>query len=265
MPPNTDDTPLWQSIYDSLAGSIARGELHPGDAIPSDRALARQWGASRDTVRRALDRLVSDGRLTEGRSGAGRPRRVREYKPLWWRLNDFETGARPDNQRSGLDAWQVQVEEQGRQARQEVIDVRMMPAPADVAGWLTSEDGGTLLGPDGLVARRVRRRLADDEPVQLATSYLPATIAAGTMFMDPGNQVVAGGILAHIGHPQVTLEDRVVPRQPTPEEARLLALPRGTAVAEHVRIGKGADGLPVRVMVTIAPGDRNVLVYRIVV
>jgi GntR family transcriptional regulator len=149
-------------------------------------------------------------------------------------------------------------------ARQEVLDVGMVPAPADVAEWLRS-DAGTLLGPDLLVARRRRLRLADDEPVQLATSYLPGSIAAGTMFMEPGNQVAPGGILAYIGYPQVRLEDRVIARQPTPEEARLLALPRGTAIAEHVRIGKGVDGVPVRVMVTIAPGDRNVLVYRIVV
>jgi hypothetical protein len=29
----------------------------------------------------------------------------------------------------------------------------------------------------------------------------------------------------------------------------------------HIRIGYGASGRPVRVMVTNAPGDRNVFVY----
>jgi DNA-binding GntR family transcriptional regulator len=56
-------------------------------------------------------------------------------------------------------------------------------------------------------------------------------------------------------------EDEITVRMPTPEETELLKLPPGTPVGEIVRIGYGKDDRPVRVMVTIAPGDRHLLVY----
>jgi hypothetical protein len=39
--------------------------------------------------------------------------------------------------------------------------------------------------------------------------------------------------------------------------------PTGTPVAEHIRAGLGKDGKPLRVMVTIAPGDLHTLVYEL--
>jgi DNA-binding GntR family transcriptional regulator len=48
---------------------------------------------------------------------------------------------------------------------------------------------------------------------------------------------------------------------PAEAEAGILELPPGTPVAEVTRTGYGQDGTPQRVMVTIAPGDRNTLVY----
>jgi GntR family transcriptional regulator len=50
---------------------------------------------------------------------------------------------------------------------------------------------------------------------------------------------------------------------PTKIEADRLRLSPGTAVAEITRTGYGDDGKPLRVMVTVAPGDRTLLVYEI--
>jgi len=50
---------------------------------------------------------------------------------------------------------------------------------------------------------------------------------------------------------------------PTPTEADQLELPMGTPVGQHVRIGIGTDDRPVRVMVTVFPGDRQVLAYEL--
>jgi hypothetical protein len=45
--------------------------------------------------------------------------------------------------------------------------------------------------------------------------------------------------------------------------ALALGLPTGTPVAEHMRTGLGKDRKPLRVMLTIAPGDRHALVYEL--
>jgi DNA-binding GntR family transcriptional regulator len=71
------------------------------------------------------------------------------------------------------------------------------------------------------------------------------------------------GLLASIGHPQARIVDEIQIRMPTKEESSRLGLPTGTPVAEHMRTGLGKDGKPLRVMVTIAPGDRHTLVYEL--
>ncbi|MGH3761697.1 UTRA domain-containing protein [Actinophytocola sp.] len=48
---------------------------------------------------------------------------------------------------------------------------------------------------------------------------------------------------------------------PTPTETARLRLPAGTPVAEVTRTGYAEDGSPLRVMITVVPGDRNILVY----
>ncbi|MGC8877633.1 MAG: FadR/GntR family transcriptional regulator [Anaerolineae bacterium] len=49
---------------------IIKGELHPGDRLPPERELARQFGVSRTVVREAVRSLVAKG-LLEVRPGSG--------------------------------------------------------------------------------------------------------------------------------------------------------------------------------------------------
>jgi DNA-binding GntR family transcriptional regulator len=55
--------------------------------------------------------------------------------------------------------------------------------------------------------------------------------------------------------------DEISIRMPTRAESEKLDLPTGTPVAEVIRTGYAEDGAPLRVMVTIAPGDRHKLIY----
>lgn len=50
---------------------------------------------------------------------------------------------------------------------------------------------------------------------------------------------------------------------PTPEETSRLGISTGTPVAEHIRTGYTAEDRPVRVMVSIVPGDMLVLQYTV--
>ncbi len=68
--------PRWQAIHDDLQGRIGRGELLPGDALPSDDDLARSWGVSRLTAHRALYEMARVGavRRTRGSGTVVAPR-----------------------------------------------------------------------------------------------------------------------------------------------------------------------------------------------
>ena len=62
--------PLYQQIRQLIVAALASGEWRPGDALPSEAALAERFGASPGTVRRALDELAAE-HLVERRQGSG--------------------------------------------------------------------------------------------------------------------------------------------------------------------------------------------------
>lgn len=51
----------YYAIYLQLKESIEQGEFKQGDLLPSENELMKQYGASRDTIRKALTLLVQNG------------------------------------------------------------------------------------------------------------------------------------------------------------------------------------------------------------
>jgi GntR family transcriptional regulator len=233
-------------IADDLRGQIRAGQLAPGAILPTTRELAAYYGVTQRTVSAGIDLLKVEG-LVIGEQG-GR-RRVRIDRPITWDLTKFERKQRRDS--ATMDDWSTAIKEAGREPTQ-IITVATEPADKAVAEWLQIQPGDE-------VVKRVRMRTVDGRPFQLSTSWFPASIALGTPLMEERDVSMPGGILHAIGHPQHHLRDEITVRMPIPEESEQLELPPGTPVAQHIRIGFGESG-PVRVMVTIAPGDRHVLV-----
>ena len=61
---------LSEEVSGDLQRRIARGELQPGDRLPTEKALGEAFGVSRAVVREAIARLKADG-LIETRQGSG--------------------------------------------------------------------------------------------------------------------------------------------------------------------------------------------------
>lgn len=57
-----------EDVFDQLLGEVIRGEMRPGDTLPSERRLAEVLGVSRPAVREALKRVTAAG-LVEIRQG----------------------------------------------------------------------------------------------------------------------------------------------------------------------------------------------------
>ncbi|MGA2130997.1 MAG: GntR family transcriptional regulator [Bryobacteraceae bacterium] len=64
------DGPVYRRIQYALQKRIEAGELQPGDAVPSERELARTYEVSLMTARHALAELEHEG-LVDRRRGAG--------------------------------------------------------------------------------------------------------------------------------------------------------------------------------------------------
>ncbi len=60
---DTNDKPIFRQIIDSINSGIESGVYNRGDAIPSEPELCRLFDTTRMTVRRAIDQLVSEGKL----------------------------------------------------------------------------------------------------------------------------------------------------------------------------------------------------------
>lgn len=74
------NTPLYVRIERELRARI--GRLDPGSALPSEPALAAEFGVARMTVRAAVNRIETDGLVERipdgGRSPAARRRPARQ-------------------------------------------------------------------------------------------------------------------------------------------------------------------------------------------
>jgi DNA-binding FadR family transcriptional regulator len=63
---------LSDQIHEALRREILEGALAPGDAVPSERALAEKFGVNRHAVREALKRLQQAGLVNISQGGATR-------------------------------------------------------------------------------------------------------------------------------------------------------------------------------------------------
>lgn len=246
-----EQRPRYHRIADDLRGQIERGELEPGAQLPTEFELVEQYEASRNTVRLALRRLTEEGLIIAGQGRGSFVRR--SLTPAVWDWSVLESRARHQSDERG-DQWASIVAESGRQPRQEVR-VSIRRPPTEVAERLE-------LDPEtALTVVRERVRIVDQDPYALADSYFPEELVRGTPLMLPEDVSAPGGVLASVGLIQARYRDEITVRMPTRAEIEKLSLPAATPVAVHMRTGYDQDDRPLRVMITILPGDRHVIRY----
>jgi DNA-binding GntR family transcriptional regulator len=98
---------------------------------------------------------------------------------------------------------------------------------------------------------------------QVKPLILAERIVRETELAEPEDTTTRENILAEAGYEQVYDIDEIITRMPTHEEVARLGIATGTPVAEHIRTGYTATDRPVRIMVSIIPGDTLILEYTI--
>jgi GntR family transcriptional regulator len=259
-----DGRARWQVIYNELRDLIEQGKYAQGEQLPAERELSERYGFSRATVRTALTRLEQAGLVHAGGGSLGRT--VRKPLEIHFDASKFEVGAYRDDEVRGVDQWASDVEEQGWEARQEVT-VTTRSASPHIARWLAVEPGTRLVR-----RRRVRmvRKPPGIEwvPVMLADSWFPEDVASRTVdgvapLLEERDLTMPGGIIRSIGIKQVKFVDEIRSRMPNDDEVNLLALPTGTPVGEHARIGIDDNGRRIRVLSSVFAGDKQFVRYEL--
>ncbi|HET7730700.1 MAG TPA: GntR family transcriptional regulator [Usitatibacter sp.] len=145
-------TPIYFRIQEMIRKRIADGEAVPGDRLPSETELAREYRTTRVTVRHALALLAYEG-LIERRTGRG------------------TFVADPGSVVSPIDTLKVhsfeqQVAQRGKRVSYSDARFQLVPAPFEVAQRLA-------LGKAARLYRLDRLRRIDGRIVGVEVRYLP--------------------------------------------------------------------------------------------
>ncbi len=224
--------PLHHQVYVDLLAALDSGELRIGERLPPERELARMYGCSLITVRRALDELSREGRLqrSQGRGTFVLPPRLD--------VGETDVSFTEEMQRRGLDA------------ETRLIASRPEAASEGVAAALELE-----LGSPTLYVERLR--LAGGEPLLLEMVHLPAERFPGLLASDLEHGSLYGLLTERyqtsVARAREALEPVLLPAR----EARLLGLaPRSLALLVE-GTAYTRDGTPVEFGRTYVRGDRT--------
>jgi GntR family transcriptional regulator len=142
-------TPAYKRIQNAIRKRIESSELKPGDAVASERELARTHDVSLMTARHALVGLEREG-LVERRRGAG------------------TFVAAPKIHFNKLMSYTELMSSRGLRPRSRVLVAKIAEHEAEVAARLG-------LPATSALAKIERLRETDGEPFALETCYLPAS------------------------------------------------------------------------------------------
>lgn len=156
----SSDGTLYRQLVDLLLSRIARGELKPGEQLPTEQALCEQFGVSRTTARRSLDELRRVGVASRqpGRGSFVAEPNLHAAMPY---LHSFTDEIRRLGYRPGA----------------VTLLQRTMPATDEVAADLSLAVGMPVL--------QVRRlRTADDQPIFVVDSFFNTVRFPGLLDLD---------------------------------------------------------------------------------
>jgi DNA-binding GntR family transcriptional regulator len=249
----TATDPVYLRVLEDLRERIRGGLLPPGARVPSRNAIIANYGVGETAAKHALQVLATEG-LIEARTGSGSY--VRKVPPA--SCLDHDRLQFPGSP-FGLDeAAQDHAAGRARRLSWEHQSERMLPPP-HIARRLGLEPG-----VDWVMSTRYLLT-ADSEPVQLATSYEPGRITAGTTIAVPEQGPLAGrGVIERMASIAVVVDEvieEVSVRPSLRTEWTALGMPAG-APALVIERAHLASGQAVEAGEIVLAADRFRLRYR---
>ena len=152
--------PLYYQLVEQIREQIQSGVLNPGDQLPSERRLGEQATISRMTVRQAVAYLVQDGML--------------EVKPG---VGTFVAEPKLTHDPLHLLGFTEEAMHQGGHVTSQVLAQEVVTPSLAIATALA-------LPPEAACIKLVRLRFANEIPLLLETTYLPAHLCPGLEIAD---------------------------------------------------------------------------------
>lgn len=229
MPERRAKAPKFEQTAAKIRTRIRSGDLKPGDRLPMEDDLAKQYEVARPTMRAALAVLEREGLIAAQR---GKGFFVRSTHKI----------VRNETKRLLRSVWgdgrSMWVEDIGTVPTPQDLVVARLDAPAHIA---------LVLGQANTWVRD-RGYKVGEQVVLLAASYVPEEIADGTPITQedtgPGGTY---GRLKDAGHAPVRFEVLVGARPPTREETLRLGVSPAVPMLTELRTAFDASGRAVEV------------------
>ncbi len=204
--------PLYEQIRQLIVAALAAGEWRPGDALPSEPALAERFGASAGTVRRALDELAAEN-LVERRQGSG---------------TFVSTHAAPRQQFRFL---RLVADDDAGGFTRELLGCRRLRATAEIARALGLRTSEPIVEVRRLLHRRGRPVVLDE--LWLAQRHFEGLTAE---VIEGHSGALYALFEARFGVHMVRAQEKLRAVAATPEAARLLRVPEGEPLLSVERL-----------------------------
>ncbi len=228
--------PIYHQLEEYIKAQIENGELEPDQAIPSERVYADMFQISRMTIRQALTNLVNEGYLYR-QKGKG----------------TFVNKQKLEQRLQGLTSFTEDMRERGLTPSSRLISFEIIPAGRGIADRLN-------LAENTPVYEIKRVRLANNLPVALETTYLPANLVKGLteeIINQSLYQYIEEKLSLEISEATQQIEASIAREQ----ELRHLEIEKGSPVLLILRTSILKDGSPFEFVKSAYRADRYKFVH----
>lgn len=228
--------PAYQKIQSAIQRRIESGRLKPGDAVESERELARIHQVSPMTARHALSELEREG-VVQRRRGAG------------------TFVAPPKIHFNKLMSFTEQMGSRNLAARSRILHFGPVETEPEVEAKLALPSNGRLLKIE-------RLRLGADDPFAIETCYLPAAMFPGLSRA----QLERGSLFSVLQQEyevQFSYADEEIDATAADtRSAQLLKVPRGLPLLRIRQVLYSTKARPAVYVTGLYPSDRHKLLVR---
>ena len=224
-------TPLYVQLMEELETSIRNGVYKPGDKIMTEAEMAKEYGVSLITVRKAVGSLMEKG-LVVRKQGKG----------------TFVTKPKFSRNMRKLQSFTEMCEQMGVKPGARVLENRLTAADKKVSDRLGIEPGSN-------VVYISRLRLADGEPVQVEKSYFPLKYAF-LLDEDLNNGSMFECLKEKAGAKVASSEKMIELCRATAEEAALMDVKKGDYLLFVKSTAYDENGEPIYAGIQLINGDR---------
>lgn len=229
-------TPVYKRIQNSIRKRIEAADLKPGDAVASERELAKSHKVSLMTARHALAGLEREG-VVERRRGAG------------------TFVAAPKIHFNKLMSYTEHMSSRGLAPRSRVLVAKVIEDEQEVAARLG-------LPAAGRMVKIERLRLTGEEPFALETCYLPAAEYSALVTSQLGRGSLFGALEHDFGVELAYADEEVDATAADVNIAELLAVPKGASILRIRQVIYSTKGKATIYVVGFYRSERHTLFIR---